>query len=60
MKDKPFPAHWLHKYTYEQLERISIKMDSGIPMDEAERQMLREEKIAKFIRRDNERTTNFI
>ena len=55
MKDKPFPAHWLHKYTYEQLERIAIKVDSGILMEEAERQMLREEKIERFMRVDNAR-----
>ena len=48
MKDKPFPAQMLQKYTYEQLERIAIKVDSGIPMLEAERQMLREEKIANL------------
>ena len=47
-----FPAQMLHKYTYEQLERISLKMDSGIPMDEAERQMLREEKLERFLRND--------
>ncbi|MCE5211883.1 MAG: hypothetical protein LLG40_10050 [Deltaproteobacteria bacterium] len=52
MKDKPFPAQMLHKYTYEQLERISIKMDSGILMEEAERQMLREEKIERFMEND--------
>lgn len=48
-----FPAHWLHKYTYEQLERIAIKVDSGIPMNEAERQMLKEEKIERFWRNNN-------
>lgn len=55
MTDKPFPVHWLHKYTYEQLERVAIKMDSGIPMDEAERQMLREEKIERYMRVDEKR-----
>ena len=44
-----FPAHWLSKYTYEQLERIAIKTESGIPDNEAERQMLREEKIERFM-----------
>jgi len=55
MKDKPFPAQMLHKYTYEQLERIAIKTESGIPDDEAERQMLREEKIERFMKVDNAR-----
>ena len=50
-----FPAHWLKKYTYEQLERIAIKTESGIPDDEAERQMLREEKIVRFMRVDEKR-----
>jgi len=35
----PFPAHWLKKYSVEQLERLAIKTESGIPDDEAERQM---------------------
>ncbi len=52
MIDDLFPAQMLHKYTYEQLERIAIKMDSGIPMLEAERQMLREEKIERFMKND--------
>ena len=52
MTDKLFPALWIQKYTYEQLERISLKKDSGIPMDEAERQMLREEKLERFLRND--------
>lgn len=52
MTDNLFPAHWLQKYTYEQLERIAIKTESGIPDDEAERQMLREEKIERFMKNE--------
>jgi len=52
MTTNPFPAPWLQKYSYEQLERLAIKTESGISDDEAVRQMIREEKIERYLKNE--------
>ena len=50
LKDEtaPFPPRICKQYDITQQERLAIKMDSGITLEEAEKQMRREEKIDRF------------